>query len=161
MNKAHIHLMVNHLPVILPIAAWIVMLAGFIIKSAVVKRAAYLLFFIGAITTLSAMGSGDGAEDVVEKLNGVSEKLIEEHEESAELFSIFNYVLGLISLVGIWASLKEKFFSQWISIAVLIFTVVVIYLGKETGTTGGEIRHQEIRKDFVAPPSGEDAEHTD
>lgn len=27
----------------------------------------------------------------------------------------------------------------------MIFAIVVIYFGKETGTTGGEIRHTEIR----------------
>jgi hypothetical protein len=32
---------------------------------------------------------------------------------------------------------------------VLLFALVVLFLGKETGTTGGEIRHPEIREGFA------------
>jgi hypothetical protein len=32
-----------------------------------------------------------------------------------------------------------------VAIATIIFTVVVLFYAKQTGTTGGEIRHTEIR----------------
>jgi hypothetical protein len=33
---------------------------------------------------------------------------------------------------------------------VVVFSVVVLLFAKETGTTGGEIRHPEIREGFVS-----------
>ena len=146
MNDAHLHLAVNHLPIIIPIAAVVVLVAGFILKSEVVKRVSYFLFLVAAICTMPAFATGEGAEEVAEGLPGVTEHLIHEHEEKAEGFAILNYLLGLISLVGIWASWKQKQFAKWIAIVVFLFAIVVIIKGREVGTSGGEIRHTEIRK---------------
>ena len=146
MNDAHLHLAVNHLPIIIPIAAVVVLVAGFILKSEVVKRVSYFLFVVAAICTMPAFATGEGAEEVAEGLPGVTEHLIHEHEEKAEGFAILNYLLGLISLVGIWASWKQKQFAKWIAIVVFLFAITVIFKGREVGTSGGEIRHTEIRK---------------
>jgi uncharacterized membrane protein len=146
MNGAHFHLVVNHLPIIIPMAALIVLIVGLIIKSEVVKRTAYFLFVVGAICTIPAFASGEGAEEMAENLPGVTEKLIHEHEEKAEAFALFNYALGLISIVAIWSSWKQKSFSKWLSILILAMSLVVIFKGREAGTSGGEIRHTEIRK---------------
>jgi len=146
MNDAHLHLAVNHLPIIIPIAAVVVLVAGFILKSEVVKRVSYFLFLVAAICTMPAFATGEGAEEVAEGLPGVTDHLIHEHEEKAEGFAILNYLLGLISLVGIWASWKQKQFAKWIAIVVFLFAIVVIIKGREVGTSGGEMRHTEIRK---------------
>lgn len=151
MNEAHFHLLVNHLPIIFPIVAVIVMITGLISKSEAVRRTAYLVFSIGALTTIAAMTSGEGAEEVVEKISGISENYIENHEEAAEIFSILSYILGGLSLLGLWASFKQKTFSNIFSIVTLVFAFVVLFFGKQTGTTGGEIRHTEIRSGNSVP----------
>ena len=153
MNAAHFHLVVNHLPIIFPIVGIIVMITGLIFKSDAVKRTAFLLFIIGSLSSIAAMTSGEGAEDVVENISGITENYIESHEESAEFFSILTYILGGLSLFGLWASIKQKTFSKYVIMAILIFAFVVIYFGKETGTTGGEIRHTEIRANQNETPA--------
>jgi uncharacterized membrane protein len=151
MNGAHWHLVVNHLPIIFPIVGLMVMITGFISKSDAVKRTAFMIFIFGSLAAIAAMNTGEGAEEVVEKINGVTENYIQSHEETAETFAILAYVLGGISLLGLWASLKQKTFSPLISIGTLIFAFVVLFFAKQTGTTGGEIRHTEIRNHSVTP----------
>jgi uncharacterized membrane protein len=151
MNGAHWHLVVNHLPIIFPIVGVIVMITGLISKSEAVKRTAFMIFTLGALTAIAAMNTGEGAEEVVVKINGVTENYIETHEETAETFAILSYILGGISLLGLWASFKEKSFSSIISIATLIFAFLVLFFAKQTGTTGGEIRHTEIRSGNSIP----------
>ena len=153
MNGAHWHLVVNHLPIIFPIVGVIVMITGLISKSEAVKRTAFMIFVFGALAAIAAMNTGEGAEEVVENINGVSENFIESHEEAAETFAILSYILGGISLLGLWASFKQKSFSSIISIATLIFAFVVLFFAKQTGTTGGEIRHTEIRSGNNIPAS--------
>lgn len=153
MNGAHWHLLVNHLPIIFPVVGVIVMIAGLISKSEAVKRTAFMIFFLGALATLAAMTTGEGAEEVVENIQGVTENYIESHEEAAEIFAIVSYILGGASLLGLWASFKQKTFSFIISIGVLIFAFVVLFFAKQTGTTGGEIRHTEIRNGNTIPAS--------
>ncbi len=151
MNGAHWHLVVNHLPIIFPIVGLIVMVTGLITKSEAVKRTALLIFILGGLTAIAAMNTGESAEDVVENISGITENYIESHEETAETFAILSYILGGISLLGLWASFKQKTFSSLISISTLIFALVVLFFAKQTGTTGGEIRHTEIRGDNSVP----------
>jgi uncharacterized membrane protein len=151
MNGAHWHLVVNHFPIIFPIVGVIVMITGLISKSETVKRTALMIFIFGALAAIAAMSTGEGAEEVVEKINGVTENYIENHEETAEIFAILSYVLGGISLFGLWVSFKQKTFSSIISIGTLIFAFVLLFFAKQTGTTGGEIRHTEIRNGNNVP----------
>lgn len=148
MNQAHFHLIVNHIPIIVPMIGLLVMIGGLIFKSDIIKRTAYCIFIVGALSTFPAMATGEGAEEVVENMTGIDEIYIENHEETAETFAIFSYLLGVIALIGLVISWKLKSASTLYSILTIIFTVVVMYFGKVTGTTGGEIRHTEIRQDF-------------
>jgi uncharacterized membrane protein len=151
MNQAHLHLMVNHLPIIFPIVGIIVMGIGLLSKSEIVKRTAYFIFILSATAAIVAMTSGEGAEEVVEEINGIDENFIKTHEEAAELFALLLYVLGGLSIIGLWASMKQKSFSGIVSVVVTLFAAVVLFFAKQTGTTGGEIRHTEIRTGVIAP----------
>ena len=152
MNGAHWHLVVNHLPIVFPIAGLVVILTGLISKSEAVKRTAYLIFIIGALSALAAMATGDGAEEVAEKITVVSKEYIESHEETAETFALLSYILGGFSIFGLWSSFKQKSFNMIVTGITVIFALVVLFFAKQTGTTGGEIRHTEIRTDSLASP---------
>lgn len=146
MNDAHVHLVLNHLPIIIPMIGLLVLIGGMIFKSEVVKRTAYLILILGAIAAIPTFATGEGAEEVIEELAGVDENLIKTHEEIAEKFAILCYVLGGISLLGLWANFYKKSFSTIISFATIIICITTLYFAKQTATTGGEIRHSEIRE---------------
>lgn len=149
MNDAHLHLVFNHFPIIIPIIGLLVMVTGFVFKSEVIKKTALGLFILGALFTLPAFGTGEDAEEVIENLPGIEEKYIEAHEEAAETFAYLSYGLGFLSLFGFWANWKGKSYSNLLSVIVVLFAVVVLFFARETGTTGGEIRHPEIREGFA------------
>jgi len=151
MNPAHLHLIFNHFPIIIPIIGFLVMLVGFAFRSELIKRTALGLFILGALFTLPAFGTGEDAEELIENLPGIEKKYMESHEEAAETFAYLSYGLGVFSLIGFWAHWKQKSLANSISIAVLLLAVVVLFFAKEAGTTGGEIRHPEIREGFVEP----------
>lgn len=159
MNDAHFHLVVNHLPLIFPLVGAIVLVTGILTRSEPIKRTGYLVFILGSVSTVLAMSSGEGAEEVVEEIKGVSQNFIHEHEEKAELFALLSYGLGLISLLSLWFSWKQKRLSKPASLIVLAFSFVVLFFGKQTGTSGGEIRHTEIRENEVI--SGNSDEHNE
>lgn len=146
-NGAHYHLILNHLPIIVPVIGVLVMIGGHIFRVEAVKRTAYFIFIFGALCTLPAFATGEGAEETIENIQGISEPLIKKHEESAETFAILSYLLGVISMLGLWANWRKKSFAALLSFATLIFCGVVLFFAKQTGITGGEIRHTEIRND--------------
>jgi uncharacterized membrane protein len=147
MNGAYWHLVTNHLPIIIPLIGIVIMVGGIFLKSEILKRAAYSTFILGALSAIVAFTTGEGAEEVVEGIQGLDEQFIKIHEESAEIFAILLYILGGVSLIGLWANWKQKSFSNTISLATLAIAAIVLIYAKETGTTGGEIRHTEIRTD--------------
>ena len=145
MNGAHWHLLLNHFPIIFPVVGAMVMFTGIISKSEAVKRTAFMIFIFGALAAIAAMTTGEGAEEMAEKISGVSENYIKSHEETAETFAILSYILGGLSLLGLWASFRQKTIFAILVIGTLVFAIVVLFFAKQTGTTGGEIRHTEIR----------------
>lgn len=145
-NEAHLHLVVNHFPIILPIVGVIVLLAGHFSKSEAVKRVAYSAFMLAALFSFIAMQSGEGAEEIVEGLAINADAYIENHEEAAETFSILSYILGGISIIGLWASITQKRMNKVVTGIVLVFAIITLFFAQKTGTTGGEIRHSEIRQ---------------
>jgi uncharacterized membrane protein len=145
MNAAHLHLIINHLPIIFPVVGVIVLLTGLVFKSDAIKQTAYLIFILGALSTIAAVKSGEAAEEMLENMAGVSEQYMENHEESAEVFAILNFLLGLFSLSGIYVNFKQMSIAKPMSLILMLFAVAVIFFGKQTATSGGEIRHTEIR----------------
>lgn len=145
MYELHLHLVVNHLPIIFPVVGIIILLIGIFSKSEVTKRNAYIIFILGAFTSVAAMGTGEGAEDSATKIAGLSENMIKKHEEVSEIFAALTYVLGVISLVALIASFRNSAISKYAPFVVGIFAVVALFFAQKAGTTGGEIRHTEIR----------------
>jgi uncharacterized membrane protein len=147
MNEAHLHLALNHLPIVIPMVGISIMVSGFFLKSELLKRAAYFIFIGGAITAFAAFSTGEGAEEMIKGIQGVDENIIKSHEETAEIFSMLIYFVGGISLIGLWLNWKKKPFSKALSITTLAVAVIALLYAIQTGTTGGEIRHPEIRVD--------------
>lgn len=159
MNGAHFHLVVNHLPIIFPLVGLIVLFSGIFSKSEAVKRTAYLIFVLAAIAAAVSMSSGEEAEEVVEHLSGISENYIETHEEAAETFALLCYISGALAIAGFWASYTGKKFANTIAVVIAAFTLIVLFFAKQTGTTGGEIRHTEIREGAAPLSTNKEEEH--
>ena len=145
MNNAHLHLVVNHLPIIFPIVGIIILLIGIFTKSEITKRNSYIIFILGALASVAAMATGEGAEEAIENIQGVSENLMHRHEEAAEIFAGLSYLLGGISLLALIASYRNFAFNKYMPVVALLFSGISLYFAQEAGRTGGEIRHTEIR----------------
>lgn len=145
MNDAHLHLLVNHFPIIGTIFGLGILIVGIVLKNNSVKNTAYLLFVISAIFAAFSMGTGEGAEELVEDMPTVGKKIIHEHEEIAEKLAIVLYVLGVISLSGLYLNFKKHTKAKLVSFVAVIVGIIALILAQQTGTTGGEIRHTEIR----------------
>lgn len=158
MQPAHYHLLFNHLPIIIPFVGLFVMALSFVFRSDTIVRTAYAILILGAIGTLPAFFTGETAEDAIRRLPGISKSLIHEHEEIAETFAILCYVLGGLSLFGLWANWKKMTFAGPIRLATMALCLVVLFMSYRTGYSGGEIRHPEISANAAAAPAGDGEE---
>lgn len=145
MNPAHLHIILNHIPVIgVPIGAAL-LVYGFLRKSEEVKRASMLAFIMIALITVPTFLAGKAAEDVVEHLPGVSENIIETHEEAATIGLIVTSVLGVVSLAGLALSVFRGALGFLPTIVLIVISFAVSgWLGR-VANLGGKIRHTELR----------------
>lgn len=164
MNDAHLHLVVNHFPIIGTIFGFGILLTGIFLKNKVVKNVAYFLFIVSAVFAALSMYTGEGAEDLVKNMPDVGKKIIHEHEEIAEKLALVLYLLGAISLLGLYTNFKNHSKAKLVSFLALTIAFVGVVLAKSVGTSGGEVRHTEIRSDYkpVNAESNENkTEHND
>jgi hypothetical protein len=145
MENPHYHLLFNHLPILIPFIGLLIMLGNLYFKSIPVQRTALLVFVLGGITTFVAHESGEGAEHALKNDVSISHDRIEKHEEAAEPFTICNYLLGVLALVALWASIKQKSFANYLAYGSIVLALFSFFFSYQTGVTGGEIRHPEIR----------------
>ncbi|HXG44215.1 MAG TPA: hypothetical protein VNJ71_05575 [Gemmatimonadales bacterium] len=156
MNAAHLHLVVNHLPVAGLLFGIALFAAARIRRSEDLARAALWTFFLTGVAGLGAYLTGSGAEETVEGLAGVSERLVERHEEAALLATAAAGVAGLIALTGLIGLRRGSAFPGWFNAAMLAGALVAGGLMARAANLGGQIRHPEIQGTALAGP-GEEA----
>lgn len=150
MNQAHLHLLLNHLPILGTLFGLLILGAGFFLKNNSIKRVALGMFVFSAIAAIPAYLTGEGAEEVVESLPGVSENLMEKHEELANIFLWVVGALGMFSLITFYADFKSKKVTPTLYTLTLIAAIGAMIFAQQVGSSGGEIRHSEIRSGATA-----------
>lgn len=144
MNPAHLHLMLNHIPV-LGTAFGLALLAWALFKrSEELKRVSLGVLVIVALFAIPAYLTGEPAEEAIEHLPGVNEDAIEEHEEAAKFAFAGDLVLGAVALGGLLVFRGSKPAPAWLHILVLVLAVLVFAMMVRTANLGGHIRHPEL-----------------
>ncbi|HTC61347.1 MAG TPA: hypothetical protein VK709_00760 [Candidatus Saccharimonadales bacterium] len=147
MNFAHLHLLLNHFPIIgtiVGLGLFLISLVGK--KNEDLRRAGLIIFTAMALISILAFFSGVGADGAIRKTPGISEDLIVRHQGAAMLALFFMEITGALSLVALWKS-QERLHPthwNWSLSGVLFFSLITVGLMARVGTTGGDIRHPEI-----------------
>lgn len=146
MDGAHLHLILNHIPVFGLLVGFLLLAWGMIRGYNDIQKAALVTLFVTAATALPVYLTGEPAEDIVEKLPGVSEQIMSQHEDSAMFSLIMAMITGVLALGAIAV---KRFLSTQVAamaaVAVLIVTLITGGAMAFTANLGGQIRHTEIR----------------
>ncbi len=146
MNLAHLHLLLNHFPIIGTVVALGLFIVSFIGKNDDLKRSSLIIFAAIALLTLPAFFSGIGAQRAVRKDPLVSTAVIDRHEGAAMLALFFMLITGALALIELWKRRRIVTEKPWSGtlLAILLFSLITAGLMARVGTTGGDIRHPEI-----------------
>ncbi len=144
-NWAHIHLMINHIPVIGIPGAILLLVYAIVRKSEEVKMVAFGALVLLAIMTIGVYLTGQGAADIVKKLPGVTEGPIGRHEDAADVSLIFIEGLGILALAGLILLRRSGSIPKWLVSLVLVLSLMTAIVAGYTANLGGQIRHPEIR----------------
>jgi len=152
MNSAHFHLMFTHLPLVGLGFAIITNLFALYWKSNDVKKFSLWVYVIVGVGALLAYFTGDGSEEVMTTYPGITEQLIEPHEQVALWFLIGLLVLSAAALAGLYLSKPGKINLQKLTLITLFAAMILSVVAVQTASSGGKIRHTEIEQGTYKVP---------
>jgi uncharacterized membrane protein len=98
----HIHLMVNHFPIVLSLIGALATLAALIRKRSSIWTYAAATLVLAGLSAPVALLTGQRAEHEAEKLSFVTEKAIHQHEERAEVAMWLTVAAGVSAIIALW-----------------------------------------------------------
>ncbi|HEV7994575.1 MAG TPA: hypothetical protein VGP25_22330 [Gemmatimonadaceae bacterium] len=143
-SGAHLHLLVNHAPVLGTMFALALAVASFLYAPDVLRRTALVVLVGCAIAAAAADYSGDPAENAIRGFPGVRREVIHQHEEMADKAFILSVALGVLSLAALvrWRRVPvPKGAAAGLVLASAFVGGAMLY----TSLLGGRIRHTEVR----------------
>ena len=151
MDFIHLHLLLNHFPIVGTMVGVGLLLASFFVHSEGLRRSSLVVFATMALMTIPTFVTGMGAQvRMLAGTPGVSNELIQRHIGSAEASIWFILLTGGLSVIGLWQAGRRLHPPRWNTIAVLVFSLMTMTLMARTGNTGGAISHPEVRVDRQA-----------
>ena len=103
MNAAHIHLMLNHVPLFGAVAVTILLVVALFLRQQGVARAGLVVALLTALVAVVVYLTGEPAEELVENLPGISEAAMETHEEIALVATLVLGAFAIVALYGLFA----------------------------------------------------------
>lgn len=144
MAISHLHLVLNHVPVIGCVVAVGLLLLAIVRRSADLRRVALEVCAVVALLTLPVYLSGLGAQPEIVERPEVSLAVIQAHHDAALLGSAVMLLTGLVAWVGLWQTRRMARPARGVVGAVLLLAVVTLALMGRAANLGGHVRHPEM-----------------
>ncbi len=146
MNLAHLHLLLNHWPVIGTLIAFGLFAFSFVGKNEDLRRAGLILFAAMALLSIPTFVTGVAAQGWMRQ-DSITTALMVRHENAALLTLGLLLVTGTLALAGLWQTNRDGRMSKGMTTAIILFATLTVIMVVRTGNTGGDIRHTEVRPD--------------
>jgi hypothetical protein len=152
-NYPHLHLIINHVPILGSVFALLLVLWGTARGSREVRRLALWVALLAGLSVYPAYFTGEEAHEQVEDYPGFDHDATHEHEEAAEFSLIVLLASAGAAGVALFLGRGDRTEPGWARGAVLLGLVASTATVARTAWIGGEIRHEEIRGPLTSPPT--------
>ena len=149
-TAVHLHLSLNHLPVVGSVFALALLAWGFWRRSEVLQRAGLAAVIIVAVAALAAYLTGEPAWEDIMDLPGDNDPYILAHQSAAQFAFGAASLTGIMALITLATGRRRKPVVVWLVIGVLMLSLATAGLMGYAANLGGMIRHTEIRAGGLA-----------
>jgi len=150
MNPVHLHLLLNHLPVVGTVFGVLFLAFALVRRDSGLAKASFgFLALIGAFAVAVYL-TGEPAQEAVEKLPGFPERLIDRHEDAALLATILTGTIGALALAAL-VFYRRRPLPRSLTAVALVCALGTAVTMAYTANLGGQIRHAEIRGGAASP----------
>ena len=160
MTAAHWHLVLNHIPLLGILFGALLLAFGLWRRQEDVQKASLGLLVVAGLAIIAVYLTGEPAEEVVERMAGVSHDAVEAHEHFAWYGLVAGIATGVVVLGALLYDALRRRLVRWTAVATLVVALVSVGLIGYTANLGGKISHPELRGDTPAQvvPKGEQDE---
>jgi uncharacterized membrane protein len=145
MSAAHLHLILNHIPLLGLLFGAALLAYGLWKSQEDVQKASLGLLAVAGLSAIAVYLTGEPAEEIVEGLAGVSHDAIEAHEEFGLYALIGGIATGGMAMIALLFALGRRHLVRWTVILTLVLAVISSGLIGYTANLGGQISHPELR----------------
>ena len=145
MNWVHLHLALNHVPVLGSLFVLILLVVGLVKRSDELKRTSLWCFFLLVLISIPIKFTGDFAYEKTSAETWMSTPIAETHEQSADQATTGVFLLGIAAALGLFRGRRKRTIPTWVYATTLILALATFVLMARTANLGGQIRHTEIR----------------
>ena len=155
MDTGHLHLMLNHLPVLGVPALLALLVWGLARDVPTVARAALWLTLALSVVTAVVYLTGEAAEELIEGLPTFDESLVERHEGVALWTTVMIVATGLLAAAALYGSARRGVQGSRALIRLVVagLALSTVAVGV-TAWTGGPIGHPELRQGGIGERTG-------
>jgi hypothetical protein len=144
MTPAHLHLMLNHIPILGPLLVLALLAWGVARSDWSYSRIALILLVIIGMVSIPVYVSGEPAEHALEDIRSLPEATVEAHEEAAVWAFAGLEALAVFAGVVLWRGRRGQVPSRAMLMAIVAATVIVTAVTIRTAYLGGQITHTEL-----------------
>jgi uncharacterized membrane protein len=145
MNLAHLHIVLNHVPVLGTVLALALLILSIVKKNESWNKLSLQILVVMALLVLPTYLSGNAAQWLIQKQEVPQPGLIETHENSAMITLFLMTITGTLAWFGLWQYRRFSRPGPWNSMAVLILSILTTAVILRTANLGGKISHPEVR----------------
>ena len=150
LDAAHVHLMLNHLPVVGAPLLLLLLGIGLLRGSRELVSVALGLTALLAVATGLVYLTGEPAEGLVEHASWFRESLVEAHEERAAVSLAAVLATGVLAMTALAFRGRPRAGAHLARLTWAGLAISTVLLGA-TAWSGGQIRHEEVRAEAIRP----------
>jgi hypothetical protein len=150
---SHLHLLLNHVPVLGTYFGLVCLALSLLLKSVELQRIALVIFVLVGVLAIPVYLTGPHAAETVRTLPEVSHEHIQTHSTFGLASLLLAVFVGIRSAFAFFSLRRRGRLSGYNMASLTILAVLLGILMGWTASVGGKIRRPEIRYSRTLPPS--------
>jgi uncharacterized membrane protein len=144
-DLAHLHLLLNHFPMIGTILVFGVLLIGFVRRNEHVQKVGLEAMFLIALASLPAYVTGNAAAETLASTPEIAADAIAAHNDAALLGLTMIETAGLLAWVALWRLRRTGRLTGGMTWSTLLLVALTVGAVSLAANMGGAIRHTELQ----------------
>lgn len=151
MNWPHVHLVLNHVPVLGSVFLLFLLAVGLARRSGELQRVSLWGVVALTLAVIPIKFTGDAAHTATKGWAGFDDAVIERHEQAADQATTAVFLAGVAAAAGLFAARRGRSLPRWAVFGTLLLLVVTFALMARAAGSGGKIRHPEAQRGLFFP----------